>query len=101
MERVSLLSAERDGVVKLVMTEDEVELFSRNSTVGSANEKIQTFQYTGERLEISFRASFVTDAIRAVRSEHVTISFVGEMKPFVVKSCSDDTVDMLVSPLRS
>lgn len=101
MERVSLLSAERDGVVKLVMTEDEVELFSRNSTVGSANEKIQTFQYTGERLEISFRASFVTDAIRAVRSEDVTISFVGEMKPFVVKSCSDDTVDMLVTPLRS
>ena len=101
MERVSLLSADRDGVVKLVMTEDEVEVFSRNSTVGSANEKIQTFQYSGERLEISFRASFVADAVKAVKSEDVTISFVGEMKPFVVKSCSDDTVDMLVTPLRS
>lgn len=101
MERVSLLSAEFEGVVKLIMDEDEVEMISRSSMVGSANEKLSVFQYSGEHLEISFRASFVADAIRACRSEDVTIAFIGEMKPFVVKNVKDTSVDMLVTPLRS
>lgn len=101
MERVSLLSAEHDGVVKLIMDEDEVEIISRSSLVGSANEKLNVFQFSGERLEISFRASFVADAIRACKSEDVTIAFIGEMKPFVVKNAKDESIDMLVTPLRS
>lgn len=101
MERVSLLSAEHDGVVKVVMTEDEVEIISRSSLVGSANEKLNVFQFSGERLEISFRSSFVADAIKACKSEDVTIAFIGEMKPFVVKNSKDDSIDMLVTPLRS
>ena len=86
---------------ELVMTEDEVEIFSRSSMTGSANEKIQTFQFSGERLEISFRAQFVADAVKALRSEDVTISFVGDKRPFVIKSCTDDTIYMIVTPLRS
>ena len=101
MERVSLLSAEHDGVVKLIMTEDEVEIISRSSLVGSANETLNVFQFNGDRLEISFRSSFVADAIKACKSEDVTIAFIGEMKPFVVKNSKDDTIDMLVTPLRS
>ena len=101
MERVSLLSTEYEGVVKLIMDQDEVEMISRSLMVGSANEKLQVFQFAGERLEISFKASFVADAIRACRSEDVTIAFVGEMKPFVVRNVKDDSIEMLVTPLRS
>lgn len=101
MERVSVLSSEHEGVVKLVMTEDEVEIMSRTVSVGSANEKINTFQFSGERLEVSFKSSFVSDAIKALKCEDVTIAFVGEMKPFVVKNVKDDSIDMLVTPLRS
>lgn len=101
MERVSLLSAEFEGVVKMIMDQDEVEMISRSSLVGSANEKLQVFQFSGDHLEISFRASFVADAIKACKSEDVTIAFIGEMKPFVVKNTKDESIDMLVTPLRS
>ena len=101
MERVSLLSTEYEGVVKLIMDQDEVEMISRSTMVGSANEKLKVFQFAGEHLEISFKASFVADAIRACRSEDVTIAFVGEMKPFVVRNVKDESIEMLVTPLRS
>ena len=101
MERVSLLSTDHDGVIKLVLDEDEAEMMSRSSMVGSANEKLSMFKFNGEHLEISFRASFVADAIRACRSEDVTIAFIGEMKPFVVRNEKDDSIDMLVTPLRA
>ena len=97
MDRVSLFG----GVIKLIMTEDEVEMISRSTIAGSANVKLSTFQFSGERLEISFNSVFVSDAIRAVGSEDVTISLIGEMKPFVVKNVKDDSIDMLVTPLRS
>lgn len=100
MERVSLLSADHDGVIKLILDEDNAEMISRSSMVGSANEKLSMFKFSGEHLEISFRASFLADAIRANRSEDVTIAFTGEMKPFVVKNSKDESVDMLVTPLR-
>lgn len=101
MERVSILSSDRDGVIKLLMSDESVEIISRSATMGSANEKINMYQFEGDRFEISFRASFVSDAIKALRSEDVTICFIGEMKPFVVKNQNDQTTDMLVTPLRS
>lgn len=101
MERVSILSADRDGVIKLLMSDEGVEIISRSATMGSANEKINMYQFDGDRFEISFRASFVSDAIKALRSEDVSICFIGEMKPFVVRNQNDSNIDMLVTPLRS
>ena len=101
MERVSLLSAEHDGVVKITMSDEGVEMFSRSTSVGTAREKLSMFRFEGDRFDISFRASFVADAIKAIKSEDVTISFIGEMKPFVIRNAKDDSLDMLVTPLRA
>jgi DNA polymerase-3 subunit beta len=101
MERVSLLSGERENVVKLTMTEDGVEIAAKSSQVGSAKESIETFKFTGDRLEVSFNCNYVIAAIRALKSEEVTIEFIGEMKPFVVKNEADDSVVQLVTPLRT
>lgn len=101
MSRASLLSAERDYVVKLSMSEDEVQVSSRSEQTGSALESIQTFQFTGERLDVSFNSLFVIDAIKALKSEDVRICFQAEMRPFVVISPKDDSVIELITPMRT
>jgi DNA polymerase-3 subunit beta len=101
MERVSLLSVERENVVKITMTEDALEVASKSAQVGSANEKLSTFQFSGDRLEMSFNSDYVVSAIRAVKAEDVTIAFIGEMKPFVIKNNKDDSVVQLVTPVRT
>lgn len=101
MSRASLLSAERDYVVKLSMSEETVEVSARSEQSGSALESIQTFQFTGERLEVSFNSVFVIDAIKALHSEDVRICFQAEMKPFVVQNPKDDTVIELITPMRT
>ena len=101
MERASLLSTERENVVKISMTEDALEVASKSAQVGSANEKISTFQFSGDRLEMSFNSEYVIAAIRAVKAEDVTIAFIGEMKPFVIKNNKDDSVVQLVTPVRT
>lgn len=88
-------------VVKITMTQDGVELLARSQEAGSANAQLDTFEFSGERLAMSFNSRYVTEAIRAIGSEDVTICFVGEAKPFVVKNSKDESVDMLITPYRS
>ncbi len=101
MERVSLLLSEKENVVKLTMTRDGVEVSTKSSQVGSAVEKISIYQYDGERLEVSFNSTYVIDAIKACGSEDVTLAFLGEMKPFVVKNNQDLSQIQLVTPMRT
>ena len=101
MNRVRIVSSDSEPVVTLSMREEEVEVSAKSDASGSALEKISTFQYTGDRLDVSFNSQFVIDAIRAVRSEDVLICFLGEMKPFVVKNPKDDSVVELITPMRT
>lgn len=100
IDRVSLLSNEK-STVKLVMSNDEVQILSTTNEVGSANEKISNFQYQGDRLEILFNSRYVIDAIKAIRSDDVTLLFIAEMKPFVIKNLKDESVVELVTPVRA
>ncbi len=101
MSRVSVLSPEKEAVVKLSMSEGEVEVSARNEMNGSANETIQTFSFTGEALDVSFNSLFVIDAIKALKCEDVTICFQAEMRPFVVKNPKDDSAIELITPMRA
>ena len=69
--------------------------------IGSANETLSTFQFNGDILEISFNSDYVISAIKALKTEDVTIAFIGEMKPFVVKSDKDPSIVQLVTPVRT
>lgn len=101
IERASLLSIERENVVNLSMSEGSVEISSKSSQIGSANEKLHNFAYEGQRLEVSFNNDFVLAAIKALNSPEVTIAFVGEMKPFVVRNDEDDSIIQVVTPMRT
>lgn len=101
IERVSLLSIERENVVNLSMSDSKVEVTSKSSQIGSASERIETCKYEGQRLEVSFNNEFVLAAIRSLGCTDVTIAFVGEMKPFIIKNDDDDSVVQVVTPMRT
>lgn len=101
IDRVSVLATDHAPVVKLAMDDEQVEVSSTSDQTGSGVEKLTTIQYTGERLEIAFNAMFVTQAVRALGSEDVVLSFIGEMKPFVIRNPKDDSVVELITPMRT
>ncbi|MCQ2911908.1 MAG: DNA polymerase III subunit beta [Bacilli bacterium] len=101
IDRVSILSSDRAAVVKLCMTSDGVEISSSGDQNGSGSEKLTTIQYQGERLEVAFNALFVTQAVRALGVEDVTMKFIGEMKPFVIVDPKDDSIVELITPMRT
>jgi len=101
IDRASLLSSDRNNIVKLSMNKDKVEISSRSQEIGSVVEKISNYEYNGNKLDISFSAQYIIDAIKAIGSNDVELSLNGEMKPFVVKNKEDDSVIQLVLPVRT
>ena len=101
IDRVNILSIDRENVVDLNLDEDLVEISAKSTQVGSASERIETFKFEGNNLQISFNSEFVSSAIRALGSEDVTFLFVGEMKPFVIKNASDESAIQIVTPVRT
>jgi DNA polymerase-3 subunit beta len=101
MDRVSILSSDRENIVKLSMRSTSVIVSSKSQQAGSGEESLNLYKFTGEPLEISFNAGFVSSAIKALHSEDVRISFLGEMKPFVVSDKNDVTVTQLITPVRT
>jgi len=101
IDRVNILSIDRENVVDLLLSEELVEVSAKSTQVGSASESIDTFKFEGNNLQISFNSEFVLSAIKALGSEDVTFLFVGEMKPFVIKNASDESVIQIVTPVRT
>lgn len=101
IDRANILSIDRENVVDLRMDEDTLQISAKSSQVGSADETVETFRFEGEPLQVSFNSEFVCAAIRALGSQDVTFSFVGEMKPFVIKNTQDDSVVQVVTPVRT
>ena len=101
IERANILSIDRENVVDLSMDETGVEISAKSSQVGSAVERIDLFKFEGGSLKISFNSEFVLAAVRALGCEDVTFLFVGEMKPFVIKNATDESVVQIVTPVRT
>lgn len=101
VDRAALLSTERQNVVKLSLSKDKVEVSAKSHEIGSYLEHISHFTYNGSRLDVSFTAGLLADAVRALGTEEVTIKLNGDMKPFVIVSREDDSVVHLVLPVRT
>ena len=101
VDRISVVATERAPVIKLTMDEDMVEVSSASDQSGSGSEKMPPISYNGDRLTIAFNAIYVAQAVRALNSESVVFSFLGEMKPFVIKDPKNDSVVELITPMRT
>jgi len=103
MDRMNIFninSNEKDKVVKLIMDESSVTFTSKNYQEGSSEDHLELFKFSGERLTISFNVEYVASAIRALKSEDVMLSFLGEMKPFTVTEKNNNSSIQLITPVR-
>ena len=103
MERARLLSnATQNGTVKLEIADGIVSAHVNSPEVGRVNEEIDTESVTGEDLTISFNPTYLIDALKAIDSEKVTISFISSVRPFTLVP-SEDTENFiqLITPVRT
>ena len=103
IERASLLAREgKNNVVNLVTRDDNsVEVYSVTPEVGKVIEEVNPVSLEGEPLRIAFNAKYMIDALRAVDSEIIEISFTGAMSPFIIRPSDYNKILHLILPVRT
>ncbi len=102
IDRASILTSDKEKNVVTLETDDN-KLFVRSSSLelGRVEEKMVVEKDNDENIRISFVAKYMMEALRSFPSDNVDISFVGEIKPIILKSKDDPTLVQLVLPIRT
>ncbi len=101
VDRASILLTEKNNVVKLNMSQEDVYVSSKSMEVGFVVEKLNEYSYEGEPLTISFSAKYLLDAIRALASDEISLHFTGDMKPIILKAKTNPNLTQLILPVRT
>lgn len=101
IDRASILLTERNNVVKLNMEAEAVYVSAISNEVGRVVEQLNDFYYEGEPLVISFSAKYLVDAIKALNSEEIILSFTGDMRPIIATSKTNTNLIELILPVRT
>lgn len=103
MERARILSnATQNGTVKLEIVKGVVTAHVNSPEVGQVHEEVDTSDSNGEDLTISFNPTYLIDALKVIKEEQVTISFISPVRPFTLVPKEDqDNFVQLITPVRT
>jgi DNA polymerase-3 subunit beta len=97
VRRVSLLSSDKSQSVKLVFSENLVEVSANTPDVGEAKESLEV-PYTGEPMQIAFNPDFMKDPLHHLVEETVYLDLIDEMSPGVIRI--EGTFLYVIMPMR-
>ena len=103
MERARLLSnATQNGTVKLEIVGGIVSSHVHSPEVGKVNEELDIISVEGDDLTISFNPTYLIDALKALKSEQVVMSFISPVRPFtLVPNENQEDFIQLITPVRT
>ena len=102
IEQASILTTDKEkNIVSLSTKDDLLTVKSVSNEKGKAEMKMNITKDTKEDITIAFSAKYMMEALNALSTDEVEMSFVGEVKPIVIKNTKDDGLLQLVVPIRT
>lgn len=102
IDRASILTSDKEkNIVTFEIVQNTLYVRSSSAEIGRVEEKMSIEKSNSENLKISFVAKYMMDALKSFDDDKVEISFVGEVKPIILKSEKDEGLIQLVLPIRT
>ncbi|MCZ7686860.1 MAG: hypothetical protein M5U28_52195 [Sandaracinaceae bacterium] len=100
LRRISLVSSDKSGGVRLAVEAGTLRIVSENPDVGEGSEELDV-DYAGDPVSIGFNARYILDVLGALSEDEVALELSGELDPGVIKPVGDgpDFVGV-VMPMR-
>ena len=102
IEQASILTTDKEkNIVSLTTKDNLLTVKSVSNEKGKAEMKMNIEKDSKEEITIAFSARFMMEALNALSTDEIEMSFVGEVKPIVIKNNVDDGLLQLVVPIRT
>jgi DNA polymerase-3 subunit beta len=95
--RVSLLSSDKSNSIKLVFSENQIEVTANSPDVGEAQESMDVI-YQGKPMQIAFNPEFLQAPLRNLDTNDVYLDLIDEMSPGVLRI--EGTFLYVLMPMR-
>ena len=100
VDRASILNDDNDNnIITLEIKNKLMKITSMSLEIGKVEEKMEVD--CSEEIKISFSAKYMMDALRTINSTNVILTFVGEIKPILLKNEDNDDLISLILPIRT
>ncbi|MEI6323371.1 MAG: DNA polymerase III subunit beta [bacterium] len=99
VRRVSLLSSDKSGSVRLNFSKNTLDITSNTPEVGEAKESV-TVNYKGRDLSIAFNPEFLIDPLKNLPDDTIALELIDEMSPGVIKINSAQRFLYVLMPMR-
>lgn len=97
VRRVSLLSSDKSNSVKLIFSENKIEVTANSPDVGESKESMDV-SYSGPDMQIAFNPEFLQAPLRALDADEVYLDLIDEMSPGVLRI--EGTFLYVLMPMR-
>ena len=102
IDRVSILTSDKEKNIVTLETEgNTLTLKSSSAEIGRVEEKMSISKNNNEDIKISFSAKYMMEALNALNTDIIEMSFIGEVKPITIKNTTEDGLIQLVVPIRT
>lgn len=102
VKRVSIFSSALTHQVRFSLSDSKLKLSTANTDVGGAAEEIVPCEFSGDPLELGYRASYITDILSRIEEEEIIFELESSVSSGVVYGVNTNKNDYLclIMPLR-
>ena len=98
LSRVSVLSSEKFRGVRIITSENLVNISANNPDKEQAEESIKC-SYSGENIDIAFNVNYIQEILSSMDGENVDLHFFGSDKSCLITKPGSDDFKYVVMPL--
>lgn len=100
--QASILTTDKEkNIVSLSTNGDLLIVKSVSNEKGKAEMKMNIEKNNNEDINIAFSAKYMMEALNALNTDIIEMSFIGEVKPITIKNTTEDGLIQLVVPIRT
>lgn len=100
VDRASILNNDRDNnIITLEINNGLLKITSMSLEIGKVEETMSV--NCDDNIRISFSGRYMMDALKNLTSENVVLTFVGEIKPILLKEEDNENLIYLILPIRT
>ncbi|RDI45628.1 DNA polymerase III subunit beta [Falsibacillus pallidus] len=103
VDRAAVLANEsKNHTISLSVKEGSLlKITSHSNEIGKIEESQQILSHKGEiGISVSVDSQYLSDALKAIKEDHVMISFGGVMKPILIRPTDTENQMHIISPVR-
>ena len=98
--RVSILLDEQNPGVRLIASDNLLQIVSKNKNQEQAEEELK-ISYEGDKIEISFNVTYLLDVLACIQSEEITVGILDSNSSFLILPKDEETTcKYVIMPMK-